>query len=171
MMPPDATDDPFRSSFGAVFDQRTRVVIFGSLPGDTSLQHRQYYARPTNQFWRLTGALIGRDLASEPYENRLALLLEAGIGLWDVIGKARRKGSSDSAIRDWQANDLLTLANSLPDIRALAFNGGKSFALGRKQFGEAPLVPLIALPSSSAAYCSITFEQKREIWLRLREYL
>lgn len=164
-------DDPFRSSFGAVVDKRTRLVIFGSLPGDTSLQRGQYYARPTNQFWRLAGAVIERDLVTEPYERRLAILLESGIGLWDVIGRARRKGSSDGAIRDLQANDLSALMPTLPELRALAFNGGKAFTLGRRQFPKEPSFPLVPLPSSSAAYCSVTFEQKRQTWLQLREYL
>lgn len=164
-------DDPFRSSFGAVVDERTRLVIFGSLPGNTSLQHGQYYARATNQFWRLAGAVIERDLVTEPYDRRLAILLESRIGLWDVIGKARRKGSSDGAIRDLQANDLPALMPALPELRALAFNGGKAFTLGHRQFPKESPFPLIPLPSSSAAYCRVTIEQKRETWLQLREYL
>jgi hypoxanthine-DNA glycosylase len=56
-------DDTLRKrSFAAVADERTRVVIFGSLPGDVSLARREYYAQPTNQFWKLLQAVIGADL-------------------------------------------------------------------------------------------------------------
>ena len=39
-----------------------RLFILGSLPGDASLAARQYYAHPTNQFWRLLGSAIGEEL-------------------------------------------------------------------------------------------------------------
>ena len=52
----------------------TRLLILGSLPGARSLAERQYYAHPTNQFWRLLGEVIGRPLADMPYDDRLAAL-------------------------------------------------------------------------------------------------
>ena len=36
-----------------------RVLILGSLPGQVSLAHGQYYAQPYNAFWRIMGALFG----------------------------------------------------------------------------------------------------------------
>lgn len=45
----------------------TRLLILGSLPGARSLAERQYHAHPTNQFWRLVGAVIGRRQLPVPY--------------------------------------------------------------------------------------------------------
>lgn len=162
--------DFLKASFEPVIDSKTRVLILGSLPGEMSLARQQYYAQPTNQFWRLTGAVIERDLVAMPYEQRLAALLSAGIGLWDVIKTAKRLGSGDAAIRDVQANALPNLIRTLPHLKSIAFNGSKSAAIGRKHVSDDRHI-LLDLPSSSAAYCSISFEQKVARWMQLRDML
>ncbi|UVO51780.1 DNA-deoxyinosine glycosylase [Sphingomonas sp. SUN019] len=137
------------------------------MPGDRSLAEQRYYAHPQNQFWRLVGAAIDRDLAALRYDQRLAALLEARIGLWDVVATARRTGSSDATIRDHAANDLAALIQTLPDLRAVAFNGGKALAIGRRLISGQPI---LALPSSSALH-TIGFDAKRPAWLAIRDYL
>jgi TDG/mug DNA glycosylase family protein len=168
---PSPVATPLKSSFAAIVDVNTRVVVLGSLPGDMSLEYKQYYARPTNQFWRLMSAVLDRDFVNLPYDERLAELLAARIGLWDVIQSAKRMGSGDGAIRDYTANVLQEFANSLPYLKALAFNGGKTAIIGRKQLIVPHSHAILALPSSSAAYCSISLQQKLEAWLAIRDYL
>lgn len=157
---------PRKSAFGAHADERTRVLICGSLPGERSLAERRYYAHPSNRFWQLAGAAIGRDLAAMDYDRRIEQLMAAGIGLWDVIKSAHRIGSLDAAIRDHQPNLLGAFAESLPNLRAIGFNGGKAAAIGRRQV-RAERYALIDLPSSSAAYAAMPFAMKRERWLVL----
>ena len=94
-----------KRSFPPVADTRTRLLICGSLPGDRSLAAGWYYAHPQNQFWQLLSPVAGVDLAALDYDARLAALLAARIGLWDVVACATRPGSSDAAIRDHAAND------------------------------------------------------------------
>lgn len=159
-----------KTSFNAVADINTRLLILGSLPGEMSLAQQRYYAQPTNQFWRLTGAVIDRDLVAMPYEQRLAALLSAGVGLWDVIKTAQRKGSADTAIRDVEPNALSDLVGTLPKLRCIAFNGAKSAAIGRKHLPQDRFT-LLNLPSSSAAHCSMNFTQKVGEWMRLRDVL
>ena len=77
-----------KRSFPPVVDARTRLLICGSLPGDRSLAAQRYYAHPQNQFWRLLSPVVGHDLAALDYEDRLAALLDAHIGLWDVVATA-----------------------------------------------------------------------------------
>ena len=157
--------------FAAVADERTRVVVFGSLPGDVSLQRGEYYAQRANQFWRLMQAVIGVELEGDPYPVRLQRLLAAGVGLWDVIESAHRPGSLDAGIRGYRENDLGAFTATLPSLRALGFNGGASLRLGRKQLGDASPYCLVALPSSSAAYCAMSFDDKKSEWMRLRAFL
>lgn len=163
-------DDPLKASFPSVTDVETRVLILGSLPGEVSLARRQYYAHPTNQFWRLISGVIGRDLASLGYEARLSGLLTARIGLWDVIRTARRHGSLDGNIRDHSPNALSDLLARLPALRLVAFNGNTSSVIGRKVLSELAGVDMLSLPSSSAAY-TLPFAEKQAQWSQLRDYL
>lgn len=148
----------------------TRLLVLGSLPGRVSLEWRQYYAHPQNQFWRLIGRVVDRDLAALAYEARLEALLDARVGLWDTVAAATREGSLDSSIRLHAASDLAELVRALPELRAVAFNGGTSARIGRAQLAGIEGLDLVALPSSSPAY-TIAFERKLEVWLELRAYL
>lgn len=114
-------------------DARTRILILGSLPGQRSLSAGHYYAHPQNQFWRLIGDVIDRNLQTLAYADRLSALLDHGIGLWDTVAEARRPGSLDSALRDVVPNDLVALVASLPSLRQIAFNGQKAQAIGSRQ--------------------------------------
>jgi len=148
-----------------------RLFVLGSLPGDASLAARQYYAHPTNQFWRLLGGAIGEDLQSLDYRKRLAVLAERRVGLWDVIASASRPGSLDQSIREAEHNRIEHLLHDFPDLRAIAFNGSTAAAVGRRLVGDLPCrLTLIDLPSSSAANTQ-AFAQKAERWAQLREFI
>lgn len=151
-------------------DAATRILVLGSLPGDASLRAAQYYANPRNQFWRLMEPVVAAPLLELPYEARLATLLSAGVGLWDVIRSANRSGSLDADIRDHQPNALADLVATLPSLRAVAFNGGKAATLGRRLLGDARGLALVSLPSSSPAHTA-SLEGKRLKWSELGRLL
>ena len=160
-----------KRSFPPVVDAATRVLVCGSLPGDRSLAAARYYAHPQNQFWALMSPVIGSDLVALDYDARLAALLAAGVGLWDVVAMARREGSGDSAIRDLTGNDIAALAASLPELRAIAFNGGTALKHGLRQLGAAAAgYAVVALPSSSPLH-TVGLAAKTPAWDRLREHL
>lgn len=147
------------------------MLVLGSLPGAQSLAERRYYANPRNRFWHLMGDVIGQpDLPALPYVERLDALAAIGVGLWDTIASAQREGSLDTAIREAEPAALLDLAESLPDLRAIAFNGGKAAKTGRSALGPCPWA-LIDLPSSSPAHAAMPYTEKRDKWLALREFL
>ena len=140
------------------------------MPGEASLAAGRYYAHPQNQFWRLIGGVIERDVAALDYSDRLAALLSAQIGLWDTVASARRKGSLDGALRGVERADLPELVATLPHLRAIGFNGATAAKIGRRALGETPLA-LIDLPSSSPAHAAMSFSEKAERWKSLREFL
>lgn len=152
-----------------VFRSGARLLILGSLPGDASLAAQRYYAHPRNQFWTLVGGVIGRDLPAMDYPARLEALAEARIALWDVVAGAVRPGSLDAALRDVRLEDVGALAARLPELRAVAFNGGTAARLGMKLAGLAH-VRRIALPSSSPAYTA-PLADKCAAWDALAQYL
>lgn len=158
-----------KSCLPPVVSADVRLLICGSLPGEASLRAERYYAHPQNQFWRLLGEAIGEPLATLEYEERLSRLLRYGVGLWDTVATARRKGSLDGAMRDIAANPLAELAASLPRLQAVGFNGGTAARLGRKALAETSLT-LIDLPSSSPAY-TLPFAVKAERWAVLGRWV
>jgi len=157
-----------KSSFAPVADASARLLILGSLPGEASLRKAQYYGHPQNQFWRLMGEVLGRAFP-EAYEARLDALRDAGVALWDVVASAERVGSLDASIKAHEPNPLADFVATLPSLKAVAFNGGKSHAIGRPALVGAG-VALIALPSSSPAY-TLPFARKAAAWGELRRFL
>lgn len=145
-----------------VIDHATRILILGSFPGAASLQAQQYYAHPRNQFWALLSAAIRTDLQGLDYPQRLACLLQNGIGLWDVIAGCQRAGSLDSAIRDARANPVEWLRHQCPDLQRVYFNG-KTSGKFAPQFAAAGYATGV-LPSSSPANAQLSFAQKLVLW-------
>ncbi len=166
----DHLQDDRRIGFPPVVDADTRLLILGSLPGEASLKAEQYYAHPRNGFWPLIGGVLDEPLASLPYADRLERLKARGVGLWDVIASAERSGSLDAAIRSPEAADLCGLVESLPRLRAVAFNGGLAAKLGRRILADLGGVALIDLPSSSPAH-AISLSAKATSWAILRKFL
>ena len=163
--------DTRKRCFDPVVDAQTRLLILGSLPGEKSLAHSQYYAHPQNKFWRLLGEILGVELTGLPYDARLASVLAHGVGLWDVVAQAHRAGSLDSNIRNRDDNDLPGLLARFPAIRAIAFNGGTAAKVGIKVLGEqASRYQIVNLPSSSPAYTR-PYVDKLAQWGVLRQAL
>ena len=160
-----------KRAFDPVVDANTRLLILGSLPGDASLKAAQYYGHPRNAFWRLVGGVTGRDLAALPYDARLEALKAAGVGLWDVIAGAERKGSLDADIRNAEHADLRGLIDSLPKLRAVAFNGATAARIGRRSLLDVEGLTLIDLPSSSPAHASRSIADKAADWAVLSPLL
>jgi hypoxanthine-DNA glycosylase len=169
-MGPVSLSPPRKASFPPVVAPDTRVLILGSLPGERSLAEQRYYAHPRNLFWRLVGGAIGRDLEALPYEARLDALLAAGVGLWDTVASAVRPGSLDAAIRRVEHNPLAEFVATLPELRAVAFNGAASAKVGLAALAGAG-IPLLPLPSSSPANASVPFAEKRRLWSAIDEFL
>ncbi|WP_286758488.1 DNA-deoxyinosine glycosylase [Ralstonia sp. RL] len=160
-----------KRSFEPVIDENVRLLILGSLPGELSLAQSQYYANPQNRFWTLISEVIGERLDALQYPDRLQALLRHGIGLWDVVAEAHREGSLDSKIRDHAHNDLVGLINKLPQLTAIAFNGGTAVRLGLKALKDnANRYQIIKLPSSSPAY-TLAYADKLRAWQTLKEHI
>lgn len=161
--------------FPPVSDQRARVLILGSLPGQRSLQLRQYYGQPRNAFWGIMGRLFnaGPEL---PYTERTQRLVDSRVALWDVCAAAHRPGSLDSAISRASVvtNAFADFLGEHRQIGLICFNGSTAAALyGRIVLPDLPKpfcdIPIKALPSTSPAHASMSFEQKLSRWSIVRD--
>jgi len=163
---------PRIQSFPFSADERARVLILGSMPGAESLKQQQYYAHPRNLFWDFMGEMFGagREL---PYEERLAVLRDHRVALWDVAHSCVRPGSLDSKMTAVEVNDFDSLFATAPNIQHVFFNGQKAAALFRKLAlpnlsRELELTPL---PSTSPANASMPLRKKREAWKQILQSL
>jgi hypoxanthine-DNA glycosylase len=148
------------------------------MPGQVSLDQTQYYAHPHNSFWYIMGCLFGASV-EKPYPQRLSILQQHHIALWDVVHRCRRQGSLDSAIENAsvEANDLQGMLQQCPDIRYVFFNGQMAAALFRRKIIPT-LSPSLAtrlryqtLPSTSPAHASVSKEKKLEQWHSVKTLL
>lgn len=110
------------------------------------------------------------ELAALSYGQRLATLLEHGVGLWDVVASATRTGSLDADIRDAAANPLADLAASLPQLQAVAFNGATAGRIGTPLLASLDLT-LLPLPSSSPAYAAMPLAEKEQRWRAIGKFV
>jgi len=139
-------------SFGAVINERARVLICGTAPSVKSLEHRQFYGHPQNFFWPLIYQLFGESEADPIYENRIAFLQEHRLALWDVIESCEREGSLDINIKAAVPNPIPELVKRYPGLRCIAFNGSKAYDTFRKHFRDDPIfqsMTLLKMPSTS----------------------
>lgn len=167
----DSAAAPRKRCFDPVVDERTRLLVLGSLPGEQSLAQQQYYGNRQNRFWQLMSEVVGVELVAQDYATRLRTLLLHGVGLWDVVAEAQRQGSLDSAIRNRADNDLLGLLALFPGIHTIAFNGATAGKLGAKALGaHAARYRIVDLPSSSPAYTK-PYGEKLARWALLRAAL
>ena len=144
-----------------------QILILGSLPSVASVGQQQYYAHPHNAFWRIMEALFvqGQSLT---YAQRIELLKNHRIALWDVIASARREGSLDSAIEPDTVvpNDIIGLLNTFPSVHGIYLNGGSARALFKRHIAKQlpRALNVITLPSTSPANARMRFEEKLAKW-------
>lgn len=153
---------PLLAGLPPIIDGAVDTLILGSFPSPASLAAGSYYAHPQNQFWRLLAAVLDEpQLPGADMAERRRLLLERGVGVWDLYRHCRREGALDAAIQDSERNDFPWLLSEAPRLRRVLFNG-RTAARGEKWFRDQGLATAV-LPSSSPAL-TLAFALKLERW-------
>lgn len=153
-------------SFKPSIDYNSRILILGSMPGVKSLEASQYYAHPQNRFWRVMGILCAcNEMPSLKYNEKLKVLLNNKIALWDTIKCCEREGSLDSEIEKEIPNDIKGLLKRYHNIKILCLNGNKSFSMFKKHFPELlKTKKCLKLPSTSPANARFRLEDLINEW-------
>ena len=124
-------------SFKPSIDNKSKVLILGSMPGVKSLEEQQYYAHPQNRFWKIMGCICNEPKLHEyDYALKLRELLKNKIALWDTIKSCKREGSLDSDIQNETPNDIKKLLKKYPNIQTICLNGNKSYSAFKKYFPD-----------------------------------
>lgn len=153
-------------SFSPIINHQSKILILGSIPGVKSLEKQQYYAHPQNRFWKLIGLLCNyNNLSDLEYDNKLNILLNNKLALWDVIKSCERKGSMDSDILNESPNNFDLLLKKYPNIEKICFNGNKAYNAFKKYFPEFLLnYNHFVLPSTSPANARFHIENLYDSW-------
>ncbi len=148
-----------------IIDKSTEYLILGTMPGEKSLVHQEYYNNPRNQFWNIISDLFKNGKPFTNYNDKLDFLKKHKIGLWDVLDTCDREGSLDSRIKNITVNNFEKLFYEYPNIKVVIFNGQDScnyFSTyiknksGKKTF--------IQLTSTSSTNTHKTLDEKTKEW-------
>jgi len=148
--------------FAPVAGIRPAVLLLGTFPGRASREAGEYYAHKQNQFWRILYAVLRTEWHDPAYAEKLDLLEQRRVALWDIVGNCETDGSADSEIKKPRLIDLSGFLREHPTVRAVCFNGAAS-ARFAKRLG-ALTVDTHILPSTSPANARIRPADKLKIW-------
>lgn len=140
-----------------VFDERSRVLILGTMPSPKSRETGFYYNHPQNRFWRVMAALFDEPLPQTNVEKE-RLVRTHGIALWDVLAECTIEGAADGTIADIVPNDIPWLLGQAP-IQAVFCTGAKAAELYRKHCETAAGMACTRLSSTSPANAGTSLEQ------------
>lgn len=149
-------------TFEPVYNKDSKILILGSFPSVKSREIQFYYGHPQNRFWRMLAEIFKEPIA-QTKEEKKALILQHHLALWDVIASCDIEGSSDSSIRNVEANDLNRILQQA-DITKILLNGGKAFELYQKYCKSERMPPEIKMPSTSPANAACKIERLTNVW-------
>ena len=147
------------------------VLVLGSFPSARARAAGAYYANPQNHFWPIIEALFGipRTL---PYPERVRLLADRQVALWDMVDSCSQEGSMDSTIKEPALNDVRGLLAAHPTIRLVVANGRTAERFLKRSLGSMgppPGVTVVSLPSTSPANARESFQKKVHRWQVIRD--
>ena len=154
-----ANADSIVHSFKPISNGLSRILILGTMPSVQSRKANFYYSHPRNRFWPVLAGCFGQK-TPQSTEDKIKLLLENGIALWDVLASCEIQGSDDSTIQKPVYNDIATFVSDKPI--------GKILCNGKKTYGfclhlDLP-VPILYLPSTSPANAAWSMGRLMEAW-------
>ena len=132
-----------------VFDERSEVLVLGTMPSPKSREAAFFYGHPQNRFWRVLAALFDEPVPEDNAE-RADLLLRHHIALWDVLESCDIRGASDASIANPHPNDLSRVLEKAP-VRRVFCTGAAAGRYYAKLCEAASGLAAEVLPSPSPA--------------------
>ncbi len=154
-------------TFEPIYDKKSEILILGTFPSVKSRESAFYYGHPQNRFWKVLAGLTGEKVP-ESIEEKKALLLKHGFAIWDVIRTCEIEGSSDSSIRDVEANDIAGLLRN-SSIKRVYGNGDKACQLYNRFCRESTGLEIHKLPSTSPANAAFSLDRLLGCWREILE--
>jgi len=130
------------------------------MPSVESRKADFYYSHPRNRFWPVLAGCLEQKVPKTT-EDKIKLLLENGIALWDVLASCEIVGSDDATIQKPVCNDIAAFVSGKP-IEKILCNGKKAYSLCRSL--DLP-VPILYVPSTSPANAAWSLARLTEEWM------
>ena len=143
--------------FPPIYSKDSKVLILGSFPSVKSRENNFFYGHPQNRFWKVMSAVLEKE-PPKSTEEKMNLLLDNNIALWDSIASCEIVGSSDSSITNVTPNDLTPIFEN-SQICAVFCNGKKAYELYRKYIEPVSGHKAVCLPSTSPANAMWTLDK------------
>lgn len=138
-----------------VYNEKSEILILGSIPSVKSREIGFYYGHPQNRFWRILADILKEPLP-ETIQDKKELLYKYNIALWDVLKECEITGSSDSSIKNPVPNDIKSLIKKT-NIKTVFVTGKVAEKFYNKFCLDKTGIPCIYLPSTSPANASIKY--------------
>ncbi|MDR0523710.1 MAG: DNA-deoxyinosine glycosylase [Candidatus Methanoplasma sp.] len=139
-----------RHPWPPVFDERSEVLILGTIPSPASLRAGFPYGHPQNCFWHVLSEVLGEEEPAPDPASRREFLLRSRVALWDVLRSCEIDGASDGSIRNPEFNDFREIMGSAP-IRAIFATGKAATRLFNSGCAAGAGMEATYLPSTSPA--------------------
>ena len=153
--------------FEPIFDERSRILILGTLPSVKSREGQFYYHHPQNRFWPLLASLLEEEVPQlEDIPTKKKILEKHHIAMYDSIESCEILGSSDAHIRNVVPADIPGILAGTK-IETICCNGAASYKYFMKYHGSLP-IRVLKLPSTSPANAAWTLEKLKEAWLSVQ---
>lgn len=149
-------------SFEPIFDMNSKILILGSLPSVKSREEGFYYGNPQNRFWLVLSFIYNLEVP-RTIDEKIKILINNNIALWDVIESCDIIGSSDSSIKNIIPADLDKIFSNT-NIQSIYANGKKASKLYKKYCEKNTGKEIIELPSTSPANAIYTLDKLLEAW-------
>ena len=150
--------------FKPIVFKSSKTLVLGSFPSLKSFENSFYYAHPQNQFWKILSLISGYP--ANLRDQRVWLLKQCKLALWDMVASCKRETSADSNLEDVIPNDIEALLKEYPNIEQIAFTSRLAQKIYKKHFSHLD-IKTIYLPSPSPAYASMSVEQKAKKYKEL----
>lgn len=155
-------------AFQPIANDKSRILILGTMPSEESLRKQERYGHRSNQFWKIVFTLFDKPLPDN-YEDKNALLAENNIAIWDVLESCEGEGSLDSSIKNEKPNNFKRFYKKYPQIKYIFFTSKKAEEFYKKYIGLDEKRTFITLPSPSPANARMKLDEKIEKWKILLE--
>lgn len=155
-------------AFEPIADEKSRILILGTMPSEESLRKQERYGHKSNQFWKIVFILFEKPLP-DSYDKKIKLLTDNHIAIWDVLHSCEGSGSLDSSIKNEKPNDFKKFFKQYPQIKHIFFTSKKAEAFYKKYVGFDKERIYTTLPSPSSANARMSLIEKVEKWKILKD--